>query len=342
MSNAIPIFIELRNHYQNLVEQSEHQAAEAKAQLAHVEALLLNDLLQAHSSPTLETKAKLRTKIPHQKPDQSHEAIAFPLLPAPVEAPAPSQAPTPKVSIRKAKAAPAPSAQGKRSPRPLLPAYQGLTRLEAIAQRLQATPGQEVTIDTLIHGLFGDLSAAEHKSERLNLKTLMYQGEKRELWQKGSVPTSYLIKGSTGRGRGSKKAAPATEAPEPTSKPTIKARAKAKAPKPPSAKAKQRISLTVLPAYAKLTKREAIAQVLGQHPGEVLHHDTIIQTLYGDLSPETLKEERVRIKTALLTGVKDGKWQKASVPSSYFLNGQPPVSTDRKTGAKASAKPLKT
>jgi hypothetical protein len=50
-----------------------------------------------------------------------------------------------------------------------------------------------------------------------------------------------------------------------------------------------------------------------------LHHNTIIQTLYGNLSPEVLKEERIRIKTALLTGVRDGKWQKASVPSSYFI-----------------------
>jgi hypothetical protein len=97
------------------------------------------------------------------------------------------------------------------SPRPLLSAYEGLTRLEAISQVLQRTPGQEVTIDALIHGLFGDLNAAEHKSERLKLKTLMYQGEKRKLWHKGSAPSSYLIKRSEGRGRGSKTATPVTE-----------------------------------------------------------------------------------------------------------------------------------
>ncbi|WP_404790442.1 hypothetical protein [Altericista sp. CCNU0014] len=51
----------------------------------------------------------------------------------------------------------------------------------------------------------------------------------------------------------------------------------------------------------------------------MLHYDTIIQTLYGDLSPEELKEEGIRIKSVLFAGVKDGKWQKASAPSSYFL-----------------------
>jgi hypothetical protein len=89
-----------------------------------------------------------------------------------------------------------------------------------------------------------------------------------------------------------------------------------------------------LPAYAELSKGDAIAQVLTAASGEVLHHDTIIQTLYGDLSPENLKEERVRIKTALLTGVKDGKWQKASVPSSYFIKATAAGAKPKRPGRK--------
>jgi NADH dehydrogenase FAD-containing subunit len=65
-----------------------------------------------------------------------------------------------------------------------------------------------------------------------------------------------------------------------------------------------------------------------------LHHDTIIQTLYGDLSPEELKAERTRIKTALLTGVKDGKWQKASVPSNYLLGDTAAGAKPKRPGRK--------
>ncbi|MCG9891803.1 MAG: hypothetical protein MH252_12085, partial [Thermosynechococcaceae cyanobacterium MS004] len=54
--------------------------------------------------------------------------------------------------------------------------------------------------------------------------------------------------------------------------------------------------------------------------GEILHQDTIIQTLYGDLSLEDLKGERKRMSTVLLNGVRDKRWKKAAAPSSYFLS----------------------
>jgi hypothetical protein len=47
-------------------------------------------------------------------------------------------------------------------------------------------------------------------------------------------------------------------------------------PKAPATTASKRKSLTLLPAYVGLTKGEAIAKALEQHPGEVLHQDTII------------------------------------------------------------------
>jgi hypothetical protein len=216
---------------------------------------------------------------------------ASPAAEAPV-----SDRPKPKATPSKPKATAKPAlASGKRSTRPLLPAYQGLTRLEAIAQLLQTTPGQDVTTDQVSEGLFGKLSAADHKAERKSLNTQMYQGVVRKLWQKGTKTGTFLARASAP----SKSAEFTTTAPATT--------------------AAKRKSLTLLPAYAEMTKRDAIAQVLTVASGEVLHHDTIIQTLYGDLSLEDLKEERIRIKTALLTGVRDGKWQKASVPSSYFI-----------------------
>ncbi|MGA7955310.1 MAG: hypothetical protein WCA07_17500 [Gloeobacterales cyanobacterium] len=308
MSNPTVVLLELRQHYQSILAQSESQAVQAKAHLAHVEALLLDGLLQELPAP--ET-----TIAPSELP--SLPALALTAVPptaaiavAPTSAPKPSRLP-------KAKAAPEPApVSGKRSPRPLLPAYQGLTRGEAIAQLLQATPGQEVTADGISESLFGKLSATDHKAERKSLNTQLYKGQSKKLWQKGTAPGTFTIDAST---------------PSASVQPTPKAPAtKAKTPaKTPATTAAQRKSLTLLPAYAELTKREAIAQVLTAASGEVLHQDTIIKSLYGDLSPEELKEERVRIKTALLTGVKDQKWQKATAPSSYLI---------KTTGASAKPK----
>jgi hypothetical protein len=189
--------------------------------------------------------------------------------------------------------------------------------LEAIAQLLQATPNQDVTTDQISEGLFGTLSAVDHKAERKSLNTQLYKGQSQKLWQKGTALGTYTIGAPT---------------PSASTPPTPKAPAtKAKAPAAPAAKRK---SLTLLPAYAELTKRDAIAQVLTAASGEVLHQDTIIRSLYGDLSLEDLKDERVRIKTALLTGVKAGKWQKAFEPSSYFIKATEAGAKPKRPGRK--------
>jgi hypothetical protein len=290
--------IALKTQYERSLTQASTNASHLREQLSHVNALLLNQLLQSNGVvPQLAQGAPEVPVVEAIAPASAQSVAASPAAEAPA-----SDRPKPNASPRKAKATaePAPSL-GKRSTRPLLPAYRGLTRLEAIAQLLQTTPGQDVTTDQVSEGLFGKLSAADHKAERKSLNTQMYQGVVRELWQKGTKTGTFLARAS----------AP-SKSTESTKAPATKAQA-------PATTVAKRKSLTLLPAYAELSKGDAIAQVLTAASGEVLHHDTIIQTLYGDLSPEVLKEERIRIKTALLTGVRDGKWQKASVPSSYFI-----------------------
>jgi hypothetical protein len=266
--------ITLKSRYERSLSEAETKASHLREQLSHVNALLLNQFVP--------TKAPIKSAESALTLDETEAQVErLSLAPG-------SDTPKPKATTgnTKAESEVAP-ASGKRSPRTLLPTYEGVTRLEAIAQLLQTTPGQNVTADQVSKGLFGTLSAADHKAERKSLNTQLYKGQSLKLWQKGTAPGTFTIGAPT--------------------------------PKPPATTTTKRKSLTLLPAYAELTKREAIAQVLQQYLGEVLHQDTIIQMLYGDLGLEDLKDERVRIKTALLTGVKDKKWQKAFEPSSYFI-----------------------
>lgn len=313
--------ISLKTQYEQALTEADTIASHYREQLSHVNALLLNQLgavsglvpLQAHiksAEPVLEAIAALQesTQIKHLS-----------LAPAITEVASIERA-TPEASPKPPKVTKTDSTQavGGRTPRELLPIHQGLKRLDAIAKVFQNHQGQEVTIDTLTQELFGNLSAAAHKAERLKLRTLLYQGEQRGLWQKGNATSTYLIKGA--RQAETQTAAPSTS--RAAGKPRTQASTKApQAPKVTSktGTSKQRISLPLLPSFQGLTKLEAIESVLNKYRGEVLHHDTIIQNLYGELSPEEIKAERVRIKTALLGGVKNKKWQKASVASSYFL-----------------------
>jgi hypothetical protein len=113
-----------------------------------------------------------------------------------------------------------------------------------------------------------------------------------------------------------------TAPPEPVAKAAAQPQPKAKASttkaKPEAAPA-PRISFALLPAYQGKSKLEAIGTVLEKNQGEVVHHDSIIKELYGDLGPEALKVERLRMKASLRQGVKKKLWQKASAPSSYIL-----------------------
>jgi hypothetical protein len=336
--------IDLKSQYQQALTEAEANTTLYREQLSHVNALLLNQLVPTNGVPPLQ--ARIETSVPSLA--LNSEAAAFSIHPALAPALEVLETSQPSNNVRRTKprtqtgkstqADVSDSAQvtAKRVPSPLLPAYQGLKRLEAIAQVLESKKSQEVTIDSLIQSLFGDLSPAQHKVERLRLKTLMYQGVKLKLWDKAATPSSYIISAQSakGKGRSTKKvsqppsvpaAEPVTAAPrakkaQPRAQKSVQAKAtKAKPAKSAKPDTKKRISLPLLPVYKDMTKLEAITQVLAQHRGDVLHHDTIIQSLYGDLSPKELKEERVRIKTALLGGVKNNKWKKATVPSSYFL-----------------------
>ena len=287
-TDSTTTLLTLKTQLERSLTAAQTNASHLREQLSHVNALLMNQLLSTTASQPAQVEAVV--------PNVEVIAPAKPLSLAPAS-------PKTKASDSQTKVEPQPAQS--RTSRELLPAYRGLTRLEAISRVLQATPGQEVTADSVSQALFGELSAAEHKAERKSLNTQLYKGAVQKLWKKGKTPATFLIDATK---------APKTDQPTPTA--TAKAPSKAK---PTTATAKSRKSLDVLPVYQGMSKREAIAQILAHHSGEVLHHDTIIQMLYGDLSLKDLKDERVRIKTALLTGVKDSKWQKATAPSSYFI-----------------------
>ncbi len=347
MSNSTSNLIELRQHYQNIIVQGEYQASQAKEQLAHIDALLVSELLQTQAFPPLKTAKVSRQAFAPSEPastlaisaqaeasdnrptlefDEDVEdglVQAQPLRPRNAKT---SSEPETRAKLRTESPNPE-FTPGNRVPRPLLPPYQGLKRLEAIAKVLQIAPGQEVKIDSLILALFGDLSKAERRAEQKKLKTLLYQGEKQKLWQKGTTPSSYKIASPRTAGKIQAAIVPKTPASSEGKAPTARAK----------------VAISLLPAYEGMNKLEAIAQILTEQSGHVLHQDTIFQLLYGEVSPEILSEESRRMRASLFQGVTKGLWEKASnQPSSYIAkasNGRQLRSTAAPVSAKSERKP---
>jgi hypothetical protein len=125
---------------------------------------------------------------------------------------------------------------------------------------------------------------------------------------------------------------------EAAAKATVQTNSKMKAnqakAKPESVPA-SRISFQSLPAYQGKTKLEAIGMILKEHQGKMMHQDDIIQELYGELSPEAFKLEQLRMRAALIQGIKKKLWQKAPIRSSYILK----ASTQATTPAQPKTEP---
>lgn len=323
--------ITLKSQFEHELIEADAKAANLRVQIKHVDALLLHQLVPTNGLAPLQTQIETPTTEL--------------LLSAQIDTPTahldltPAQAETETIST--------PAKGGRRRPRATLPAYQELTRPQAITTILLAHQGQALTADTLTKELFGTLNDIDHKEETKRLKATLYKGEHNKLWQKGKEPSSYLIKGAKGKlkGSNSKKVAPAkrgastaTNKKQDTPKATAKTGAKAKASiqkpvattkdkaKVETTKAKRETTTTKatgvlkrLPPYKEMGKNEAIAAVLEKQAGKAVHRDAIIQYLYGELSSEDLKAERKRMTTNLYKGVNSKKWRKASAPLSYQM-----------------------
>lgn len=348
-TSSINYLITLKSHFEQELAEADAKVDSLREQLAHVDALLLNQLVPAHSVAPLQAHVETPTPELLLSAQVDTPTVRIDWAPAQnePEATAPTSIPP------ETKAAPKPTAaKSKRSaPRSMLPAYQELTRLEAIATVLLAHQGQAVTADTLAQELFGTLSTVDHKAEAKRLNTLLNQGVKGKLWQKGRKPSSYLIQGekSKRKKQDNQKVSSATpkttaakvetDAVKPSAKAATKPRANAKESKtkPGVTGAQPRVSLCLLPPYEGKPKQDAIAAVLEQQGGKAMHRDRIIRTLYGDLSTENLTVERKRMTTALHRGVKTKKWKKATTPLSYQIVPPAKVAKSKGTGRKSKA-----
>ena len=86
-------------------------------------------------------------------------------------------------------------------------------------------------------------------------------------------------------------------------------------------KRNSRIILPLQAPYEGMSKIDATTKVMQEQAGKILHVDDLIHALFGELSTEDLKAERVRMKSVMTQGIKSGRWVKVkNVPSSYVID----------------------
>jgi hypothetical protein len=317
MRNPTSDLIELRHYYENLVAQSESQAIQARVQIEHIDALLVNSLLQTQGQIALSANIV----------DNASALSA-------AQRRAPEAEPLPEDYTAKAKTAKAKSEVRKsslsRESFPLLPKYEGMTKLESISQILSEQSGHVLHQDTITQLLYGDLSPEVLKVESRRMRASLFQGITKGLWQRAAKqPSCYITQPSNNsktypandkRSVSAKTIIqPAIPATKVERKPKVSTRTKAITSAKPVPRGRTQV-LSLPAQYTGLSKIDAVVKVLEENIGTVMHMDEIIQHLYGKLTDNELKSEKVRMKDVMTRGVQRKLWQKAKgVPSSIVM-----------------------
>lgn len=88
----------------------------------------------------------------------------------------------------------------------------------------------------------------------------------------------------------------------------------------------------MLPQYQNLSKIQAVERLLRENASSILHVDSIIRALYGELEPSEIKAEKPRMYDTLTQGTKKGLWEKVPDIAScytYDLKLVPPASVQK-------------
>ena len=238
----------LHSSLQGFLSEYEDKVAQARAQLAHVEALL--GTLPAEAPRTKAKKKEVEAVAP----------VVAPVVIAEVP-PAPTKGRKPKAAA-KPEVAPAAKGRGRGHRRGSLttrPAYDGLTLTEAIEKILNERQGQAVNADDVVNILYGDLTETVFRVAKERVTKNLSKGKGEDRWKRvpnqlgyytlsletlKTVPTSTIKRGRAASVKTEAPAPKAAKAPKTAAKaaPAPKATKATKAPKAVATKAPKAVA----------------------------------------------------------------------------------------------------
>jgi outer membrane biosynthesis protein TonB len=238
----------LHSSLQGFLSEYEDKVAQARAQLAHVEALL--GTLPAEAPKTKAKKKEVEAVAP----------VVAPVVIAEVP-PAPTKGRKPKAAA-KPEVAPAAKGRGRGHRRGSLttrPAYDGLTLTEAIEKILNERQGQAVNADDVVNILYGDLTETVFRVAKERVTKNLSKGKGEDRWKRvpnqlgyytlsletlKTVPTSTIKRGRAASVKTESPAPKAAKAPKTAAKaaPAPKATKATKAPKAVATKAPKAVA----------------------------------------------------------------------------------------------------
>ncbi len=329
--------IELRSHYQSLNEDSERSSSHAIEQLNHINALLVDQLIE--NQQFVESLLQLREHYQtlhsqyQQKVVRAREQIAHvnALLadqavlqhreqqPISIQAAALEQQALFGASDDNNEKLPQHQPELVQEPEPLEASKQQIAKddisrgeqdgviapdsEESPQQNLEVVAGEE-SIETSEQQLAKDASQREQDEDKPGL-----QEPELPVAVEQPIPTdSIQVEQQSEPG-------PLIESPDVEDFPE---RSQGDKPAELTSRYSPLLKTPLLPQYQHLKKSEAVEKLLQENAGSILHVDYIIRALYGELEPEDIKAEKPRMNDSLKKGVAKGLWERvADSPGCY-------------------------
>jgi hypothetical protein len=351
--NFIDNLIALRDHYQSLLADYASKSTHAREQLSHINALLVDQLVASPTQATAPLSAVIQepsatlaltgaTETPHESP-----ATALSEFPAGVSAASNGKKPRKQTTRRLTTRKKASSDQGNKEPEitslalepkpiqptaqrkgnrpetklPLLPAYAGLSKIEAIAKVIQDNAGKVVHIDQLINSLVGELSGADLIAERGRMRNTLNRGAKNGQWVKlKDRELSYTL---------DSKLLKSTPAAKPEAQPENQLTAKNRSRSKVLAKSVQKSllpsqetpanDLDFRPQYVGKSLSESVENVMQAHRGQAMTSDSVAKVLFGDIDGATLAKIKKQLNGVFSRGVSQQRWKQVKGQRGVYI-----------------------
>ncbi|AFY35819.1 hypothetical protein [Calothrix sp. PCC 7507] len=298
--------LELRDYYARITEEYERLYTQARSQLNHVEALLSN-------WSTSDTNHQISiVGVTRETPTSIPGETRLSLSPAnisDVELESTASAPQDSHNSKIDNSASATDINqyqdastslesndhsGKILDIPMLPEYQGLTRMEAIKKLLQENIGTVCHIDFVVRSLYGELESHVFKVVKGRVQSSLTQGREKNNWcgipeEPGCYTLDLGLLSSSNGSNGHSKTV------KPKKKPLVFPKTKI---------------VPMLSAFEGQFLIDAISSLLKKHAGKIFTVAEVIAGLYGNIDAEETREIKSKVLNELSRGYRTGRFSK--------------------------------
>lgn len=305
--------LELRDYYARLVEEHERLFIQARSQLDHVEALLsnwyqadgnekLSQLEAVNGNRTGSEKGSLLLLSPDSISDidlvesikshlpSSDDLEIDNLPPAAEEEDSPPPITSPESNDH--------SIKGPEVP--MLPQYQGLSRMEALKMLLQDYMGTVCHIDFVVRSLYGELEPYLFKVVKGRVQSSLTQGRERGVWEAiPNEPGCYTLDLTM-------------------LSPTNGASMGVKSKKKKSFLLPKSKTVPLLRAFEGQFLIDAITSLLEQNPGRVFSVGEVVTGIYGELDSQQVREVKNKVLNELSRGHRTGRFSRVPDKIGFY------------------------